>query len=84
MTPALKHKPACITACDIEALARQGVERAVAARAAVTELTPEQAGEVGGGFSLLAGPIIYGGLRDIVLARDGLDIGQMGDMQQMY
>lgn len=58
-------KPARITSLDIESVARQGVERALAARQAMAELTPEEAQAVGGGaLSLkLAIPIIAGGIR---------------------
>jgi len=52
MDTASKRKAACVCAGDIEALARQGVERAVAAREAFVELTAEQAGAVGGGALL--------------------------------
>ena len=62
MDTASKRKAACVCAGDIEALARQGVERAVAARAAFVELTPEQAGAVGGGaYSSLLAYWIAGG-----------------------
>lgn len=60
MTTPSQQKPASITCADIETVARQGVARAVAARQNITELSPEQAGEVGGGL-LLKSPIIYGG-----------------------
>lgn len=53
-------KPARITCEDLEAIARQGVERALAARQGVVELTPEQAQEVGGAI-FLKPPIINGG-----------------------
>ena len=54
------QKPASIQAGDIAALARQGLERALAARESMTELSAEQAGDVGGGLYL--SPSIYGGI----------------------
>jgi hypothetical protein len=67
-------KPACITSLDIESVAREGVERALAARQAMAELSPEEAQAVGGGaLSLkLAYPIIAGGIRVPV---DSMNIG---------
>lgn len=47
------QKPARITGADIESLAREGVDRALAARGALTELSEELAREVGGGLTLL-------------------------------
>lgn len=55
-----REKPVCIQAGDIAALAQQGVDRALAARQAMTELSAQQAEEVGGGL-YRPGPIIAGG-----------------------
>jgi hypothetical protein len=52
-------QPARITGADVSRLARQGSERALAVREAATDLTADQAKQVGGGFFLL--PIIFGG-----------------------
>ncbi|MBL8447694.1 MAG: hypothetical protein JNJ44_09825 [Zoogloeaceae bacterium] len=61
--PSPSCKPVHISGADVEAVARQGVARALAARRAMTEMTPEQAAAVGGGLTFtLAKPIIYGGL----------------------
>ncbi|MBL8438217.1 MAG: hypothetical protein JNM61_08470 [Zoogloeaceae bacterium] len=61
--PSPACKPAHIANTDVEAMARQGVARALAARQAMMEMTPEEAAAVGGGLTLaLAKPIIYGGL----------------------
>lgn len=49
------HNPATIGAADITELASQCRERALAARASATELTPEQTAAVGGGASSLGG-----------------------------
>jgi hypothetical protein len=66
MKPRTKQKPACIASADIETLAREGVGRALAARGALTELSEELAGEVGGGRLIdqlkLIGPIRGGGM----------------------
>ena len=57
MKTPMQPKPARITCEDIGDLARQGVERALAARQATIELSPEQVAAVGGGLAswLLAG-----------------------------
>lgn len=60
-------KPACIASAEVEAIAREGVERGLAARRAMTELSQEIAGQVGGGLTLveqlkLIGPIRGGGM----------------------
>lgn len=59
-----QNKPQRITAKDLEALARQGRERAMAARQSMSELTAEELAEVSGGavLSKLAFPIIAGGI----------------------
>lgn len=75
MSTTSKVKAACITADAIESIARAGVERALAAREAISELSPEQVDTVSGGAALsllLKGPIIYGGPW---LPRMPIDIG---------
>jgi hypothetical protein len=64
MSTTPKTKAASIGADAIESIARAGVERALAARGTVTELSSEQVDAVSGGAALslvLKGPIIYGG-----------------------
>ena len=70
-----KNAPLCIRQADIENLARQGVERALAARQCAAELAPEQLDSVGGGMvdvsagslpamagGMLRPPIVAGGM----------------------
>ena len=55
-----------VSAGGIGEIARQGVERALAARSSAVVLSEEQAGQVGGGAALspaLMIPIIAGGIR---------------------
>lgn len=47
-----KQKPACIQRDEIVLVAQQGVERALAARKRMTELSLEEAGDVSGGIYL--------------------------------
>ena len=54
-------KPVSIQADDIAALAQQGLERALAARQTMNELSEEQAKDVGGGAFVLSKAIIAGG-----------------------
>lgn len=56
---AIAEKPMAATCAEITELARQSRERALAARKAATELTPEEAAGVGGGL-LIAGPFPWG------------------------
>lgn len=66
-----------ISAGGIGEIARQGVERALAARSGAVELSEEQAGQVGGGAALspaLMIPIIAGG-RPIDIFGTGLGGG---------
>lgn len=53
MKTPMQPKPARITCEDIGDLARQGVERALAARQATIELSPEQVAAVGGGLAFV-------------------------------
>ncbi len=53
-----KQKPACIQSEAIAAVAQQGVERALAARKHMVELSSKEVGDVSGGFYF--SPIIYG------------------------
>ncbi len=57
-----KQKPACIQSEAIAAVAQQGVERALAARKHMVELSSKQAADVGGGLYGLYSPIIAGGI----------------------
>lgn len=54
------HQPVAIQSADITELARLGRERALAARQAVAELTPEQAAAVGGGAIYLTDSFPWG------------------------
>ena len=58
-----QQKPTAIQAEDIASVAQRGVERALAARRSMLELSPEQASDVSGGaFSVgKIFPIIAGG-----------------------
>lgn len=47
---ATTHEPLAIASADISTLARESRERALAARQALAELTPQQAAEVGGAY----------------------------------
>ncbi len=62
MDSSMSTKPKCIHGDDIGEMAAQGVQRALAARHAVEELSMEEAGQVGGALLLKFNPIIYGGL----------------------
>ena len=53
------NQPVCIQSGDIAALAREGIERALASRRAAVELTAEQVDGVSGG--LVAKPWIIAG-----------------------
>lgn len=53
-----QHKAGRIGALDLAAAARQGVERALAARQAMTELTPEETMQVSGAATAAAKAII--------------------------
>jgi|GEM_PF-5512643 len=53
-----KQKPTCIQNEAIAAVAQQGVERALAARKHMVELSSKEVGDVSGGFYF--SPIIYG------------------------
>ncbi len=74
-----KQKPMSIQSDGIAMVAQQGVERALAARKHMVELSVEQTAEVGGGLflaadsafslSLIHSPIIYGGFPTPVLDR---------------
>lgn len=57
-------KPQHITANELEAVARQGLERAMAARQAMNELSEAELAQVSGGavISKLAFPIVAGGI----------------------
>lgn len=62
-----KTQPARISAQDIQSTARQGVERALAARQNMVELSEQHAEAVGGGLTTiqvlkLIGPIRGGGM----------------------
>lgn len=61
------HAPLAVGASDVTELARQCRERALAAREAATELSPEQAAAVGGGL-LIDGPFPWGVLPYLRLA----------------
>ena len=57
-----QQKPIAIQAEDIASVAQRGVERALAARQNMLELSSEQVKDISGGaMSLLKGPIINGG-----------------------
>lgn len=69
MSQSITKEAGRLTADALAAAAAQGVERALAARATMTELTPEQAGQVSGALAAapavltptkLRPPIIYG------------------------
>lgn len=49
MSTLIQRKAARIAAADIQTFAIQGIERALAARCAVTELEPDQLQQVSGG-----------------------------------
>lgn len=48
------------SACDLEPITRQALARALAARQALTTLTPEEARQVAGGVTLSAGQLVPG------------------------
>jgi hypothetical protein len=52
MKTTAQSNPPCITGADIGAVARKGVERALAARQAMLELDPELAAAVNGGAAV--------------------------------
>ena len=59
-----QQKPTAIQAEDIASVAQRGVERALAARQNMLELSTEQANDVGGGLYISSGfwkQIIVGG-----------------------
>ena len=57
-----QQKPTAIQAEDIASVAQRGVERALAARQNMMELSSEQVKDISGGaLNLLKGPIIAGG-----------------------
>jgi hypothetical protein len=58
-----QQKAARISAADIQAFAMQGIERALAARCAVTELAPEQLQQVSGGAAAQKEPFVLSGAR---------------------
>lgn len=69
-----RQKAVCIQAGDIVALAQQGLDRALAARQAMTELSADQAKEVGGGL-VVPRAIIAGGYPVFPLASAKAGIG---------
>lgn len=81
MEQASKRKAACICTDDLEAVAREGVERAIAARETCVELTAEEAGAVGGAAysTLISKWIIAGGRPYDIYGIGGLttDLGGM-------
>lgn len=64
----LHDKPMRVSSEDLEGIAREGVERALAARQRMSELTSEQLAQISGGAMLspisakLQFPIIAGGI----------------------
>ena len=57
-----QQKPTAIQAEDIASVAQRGVERALAARQNMMELSSEQVKDISGGaLSIFKGPIINGG-----------------------
>lgn len=62
MDSIIPTKPKCIHGDDVGEMAAQGVQRALASRHAVEELSMEEAGQVGGALLMKYNPIIYGGL----------------------
>lgn len=71
------HNPLSIQAADLAELARVGRERALAARQAVAELSPEEAAAVGGGAYLSATYML-----DRPFPRGVLPFWKMADMFQ--
>lgn len=75
MENSISNKPICINVDDIAHTAAQGVQRALAARNSLVELTMEETDQVGGGALLLKyGPIIYGGIFSQVLKQGQLTV----------
>ena len=63
MSKLMQHKAARISAADIQTIAGRGVERALAARCAVAELTPEESQQVGGAAIAQKEPYVLSGAR---------------------
>jgi len=75
MDNSISTKPNCIHVDDIATVAAHGVQRALAARHSLAELTMEEADQVGGGALLLKyGPIIYGGIFSQILKQSQLTV----------
>jgi len=60
----IKQKPICIQSEEIAAMAQQGVERALAAREHMVELSSKEVDDVSGGLGFYF-PIIAGGFTPI-------------------
>lgn len=80
-----KLKPARISAQDVQSIAREGVERALAARQNMEELSHHDADAVGGGVAgtsthKLQVPIRAGGFMGPI--RDLGNLGPAGDLGQ--
>lgn len=64
MSKLIQQKAARIRAADIESfVATQGIERALAARCAVTELAPDELEQVSGGLAAQKDPFVLSGAR---------------------
>lgn len=78
--------PLAIASSDIEGLARQCVERALAARQSVTELTADEVSAVSGGALLISGGFPWGVLpfykmsSILTIPTSGLSVPDAGGM----